>query len=74
MPCLLKRKEFEGEKEVRVFFKSTHLETPNVPWGVNLSVLVNEIVVDPVAPEWVVDLVESVIAIMILIYPLPVLR
>ena len=59
LPFLMKRREFEGEKEVRAYFKRTSSKANNTAWGVRLSILVKEIVVDPSAPDWVVGLVES---------------
>ena len=63
VPWLIKRKEFEAEKEVRAYFTDylgAFSVASNVALEVNVPVLVSEIIVDPSAPDWVVGLVESV--------------
>lgn len=60
-PYLYKRQEFEHEREVR----AVHLNMePDPPKGllhqVNLSILVNNIVVAPYAEDWFADLVRGV--------------
>ena len=71
---LHKRKSFEHEREVRAVMmqlpsdsETIHPELPEV-WevgrncSVDIATLVHEIVVSPFAPQWFIELVQSVVA------------
>ena len=58
----LKRKSFEHEKEVRaVIIRHVSEATAGIPVPVDLDSLIEEIVVEPRAKEWVTDVVSDVV-------------
>lgn len=72
-PFMFKRKKFEIEKEIRVIISAWPLESICVDltqeicevgkyYGVDLSVLVKEIIVSPKAEYWFVDLVNTLVS------------
>ena len=70
-PFLQKRKNFEGEREVRIIirevpdnypFDATPLYDAGNYYEVDLSILIHKIIVAPRATDWLLELVQSVAA------------
>ena len=70
-PFLQKRKNFEGEREVRIIiqelpdkypFEATPLYDAGNCYEVDLSILIHEVVVAPRAKDWLLELIQSVTA------------
>lgn len=70
-PFLHKRRNFEGEREVRIIiqekpdkfpFDFTPLYDAGNHYKVDLSILVHQVIVAPRAKEWLLDLVQTVAA------------
>ena len=67
---LQKRKSFEHEHEVRIViqefpdnypFNQTPIYDAGNYYKVNLSILIHEVVIAPFAPQWLVELVQSIV-------------
>ena len=72
-PYLHKRKSFEHEREVRAIVPTIPTKDGKVDtsqemfdngkyYGVDLSLLIQEVIVAPYAPEWFLELITSVVA------------
>ena len=59
-PFLHKRKSFEHEREVRAINSQRPIQDDGAYYEVNLSLLIQKVIVAPFAPDWFFELVKSV--------------
>ena len=69
-PVFYKRKEFQHEREVRAVLApqqriekpENKIESPGIPEPINPTYLIEELIVSPYSPDWLMEVVELLIA------------